>query len=124
MIAARLAASRRALRRTFAERSTAYAAWVLGGSPLFTEAIARVGYDAVVLDYQHGVGDLLPMITAVAAAPAKPRAVVRIPQLLDGEIYKALDAGADTLICPMINSAAECAAFVSACLYPPAGHRS
>ena len=49
MIAAHFAASRRALRRTFADRSTAYAAWVLGGSPLFTEAIAHVSAECFAL---------------------------------------------------------------------------
>jgi 4-hydroxy-2-oxoheptanedioate aldolase len=37
---------------------------------------------------------------------------------------RALDAGAYGVICPMINDAAECAAFVQACRYPPAGFRS
>jgi 4-hydroxy-2-oxoheptanedioate aldolase len=37
---------------------------------------------------------------------------------------RALDAGAYGVICPMINDAAECAAFVQACRYPPEGFRS
>ena len=39
-------------------------------------------------------------------------------------IMRMLDAGALGLICPLINTAAECAAFVGACRYPPAGYRS
>ena len=35
-----------------------------------------------------------------------------------------LDAGAYGIICPMISSAAEAAALVSACRYPPVGTRS
>ena len=38
---------------------------------------SEAGYEAIVLDYQHGIGELLPMITAVKAAPQKPLAVVR-----------------------------------------------
>jgi 4-hydroxy-2-oxoheptanedioate aldolase len=37
---------------------------------------------------------------------------------------KLLDAGAYGIICPMISTAAEAAAFASACRYPPAGIRS
>lgn len=113
---------------------TSFAAWICGGSPLFTEFISAVGFDAVVIDLQHGVGDLGPMLAAISAAgspanpgavtPKKPQAIVRVSQNLDGEIYKALDAGAGALICPMINSAADCESFVRASKYPPDGHRS
>ena len=37
---------------------------------------------------------------------------------------KLLDAGAYGIICPMINSRAECEAFVGACRYAPTGYRS
>jgi len=37
---------------------------------------------------------------------------------------KALDAGAYGVICPMVNSRAECEKFVGACRYAPAGYRS
>jgi 4-hydroxy-2-oxoheptanedioate aldolase len=37
---------------------------------------------------------------------------------------KLLDAGAYGIVCPMINSRAECEAFVGACRYAPAGYRS
>ena len=37
---------------------------------------------------------------------------------------KMLDAGCYGIICPMVNTAEECEAFVSACRYPPKGNRS
>jgi 4-hydroxy-2-oxoheptanedioate aldolase len=37
---------------------------------------------------------------------------------------KLLDAGAYGIICPMINTRAECEAFVGACRYAPKGYRS
>jgi 4-hydroxy-2-oxoheptanedioate aldolase len=37
---------------------------------------------------------------------------------------RALDAGAYGVICPMVNSSADCEAFVGACRYAPAGYRS
>mmetsp|Transcript_49594 Transcript_49594/g.160220 ORF Transcript_49594/g.160220 Transcript_49594/m.160220 type:complete len:283 (+) Transcript_49594:2-850(+) len=104
------------------------AAWIVGGSPLYTEVIARQGFDAVVVDQQHGTGEVVPLLQAIDAARDAagnaPLAVVRIEELSDGAIAKALDAGAAALICPMINSVEECEAFVRATKFPPAGHRS
>ena len=100
----------------------------LGCSPLYTEVIARQGFDAVVVDQQHGTGEVVPLLQAIDAARDAagnaPLAVVRIEELSDGAIAKALDAGAAALICPMINSVEECETFVRATKFPPAGHRS
>ena len=31
--------------------STSYAAWICGGSPILTEFISSIGFDAVVIEY-------------------------------------------------------------------------
>jgi 4-hydroxy-2-oxoheptanedioate aldolase len=41
-----------------------------------------------------------------------------------GDVMRALDAGADGVICPNIASVEECQRFVGACRYPPDGYRS
>src|SRR5262249_2259423 len=51
-------------------------------------------------------------------------AFVRVPWNNPGDIMKALDAGAQGVIVPMINSAEEARAAVGACRYPPDGYRS
>jgi 4-hydroxy-2-oxoheptanedioate aldolase len=65
---------------------------------------------------------MLAMLQAISTTPATP--LVRVSWNQPGEIMRALDAGAYGVICPMINDAAECAAFVQACRYPPHGFRS
>jgi 4-hydroxy-2-oxoheptanedioate aldolase len=50
--------------------------------------------------------------------------LVRVPWNDPGTIYRALDAGAEGIICPMVNTAAEAAALVAATKYPPMGERS
>ncbi|HXC78049.1 MAG TPA: aldolase/citrate lyase family protein, partial [Candidatus Acidoferrum sp.] len=50
--------------------------------------------------------------------------IVRVPGNEPFLIQKLLDAGADGIMCPMINNAAEAVAFVGACRYPPLGYRS
>ena len=87
--------------------------------------MARAGWDSVTLDLQHGLIDYtqaVPMLQAIGAAGALP--MVRVPWNEPGIIMKILDAGALGIICPMVNTRAECERFVGACYYTPCGYRS
>ncbi|MDB5496722.1 MAG: putative aldolase [Phenylobacterium sp.] len=89
------------------------------------ELMASMGWDAVTVDTQHGLvgySEMLAMLQALSTTAAVP--LVRVSWNQPGEIMRALDAGAYGVICPMINDAADCAAFVQACRYPPEGFRS
>ncbi|MCP2315979.1 4-hydroxy-2-oxoheptanedioate aldolase [Nocardia amikacinitolerans] len=113
----------------FAERlragSPAVGYWVVCDNPVATERIAMTGYDYVCIDAQHGLIEyrgLLAGITAIDAAGVA--ALVRV-QLNDPFwIAQALDAGARGVIVPMVDTAAEAEAAVSACRFPPIGLRS
>lgn len=99
--------------------------WLSIGNPFTAEIMAAQGYDSVTIDAQHGALDysaVLPMLQAMRASGVTP--MVRVPWREPGAIMKALDAGAQGIICPMINSAAEAAEFVSFMRYPPQGQRS
>ena len=50
--------------------------------------------------------------------------LVRVQWNDPGEVMRALDAGAYGVICPTINTRAECERFVGACRYAPLGYRS
>ena len=109
------------------------AAWIFADSPLLTEAIATIpSLDAMIIDNQHGVGDVLPLLQAVAAGRARredaaaglPVAIVRVSRNCEAEIAKALDCGAEGIICPMVNSAHEAEQLVQAARFPPIGGRS
>jgi 4-hydroxy-2-oxoheptanedioate aldolase len=79
----------------------------------------------VVVDLQHGpfyLDAAVPMLQALSATPSMPMARCSGNNFF--EINKLLDAGAYAIICPMIDSAADAASFVSACRYPPTGTRS
>ena len=91
---------------------SAYAAELVGSS----------GFDAVVIDCQHGMAghaQMLAILHALTHTPAVP--LVRVSQNNQAEINRALDAGAYGIICPLINSAAEALAFGRACRYPSPG---
>ncbi len=87
--------------------------------------IARLPFDAVALDLQHGMvdqGNAVEMISAIVAA-GKP-AIVRTLWNDPGLVGYALDMGASAVIAPMINSRAEAEKLVSYAKYPPMGSRS
>lgn len=100
-------------------------AWVSGDSTYLAEVLSHTGYDAVTIDLQHGmfdVGDAIGLLQAASTGPAV--GIARCPSLDPPLIGKLLDGGAWGIICPAIESAEACRAFVAACRYPPAGQRS
>lgn len=100
--------------------------WVVLDSAVSTERVARIGYDFVALDAQHGLfgyeGMLRNLQAIDAAATAAP--VVRVGANDQFQIGRALDAGAVLVIVPLVESAAEAAAAVSYTQHPPFGTRS
>lgn len=99
--------------------------WLSIGNPFTAEIMAAQGYDAITVDVQHGAlgySEVLPMFQAMRASGVVLGA--RVPWLEPGIIMKMLDAGALQIICPMINTAAQAAEFVSYLRYPPMGKRS
>nr|WP_298249454.1 aldolase/citrate lyase family protein [uncultured Halomonas sp.] len=90
-----------------------------------TEMMAHQGWDSLTIDMQHGLidyTDCVTMLTAISTTSTVP--LVRVPSLEPGLIMKVLDAGAYGVIAPMINTADDAQALVSACRYPPLGMRS
>jgi 4-hydroxy-2-oxoheptanedioate aldolase len=99
--------------------------WLSLANAYSAEAIARMGFDWVCVDMQHGLidyQDLTYMLPAISTADVTP--LVRVPWNEPYEIMKALDAGAYGVIVPMINSREEAERAVMACRYPPDGNRS
>ncbi|CAB3806986.1 HpcH/HpaI aldolase family protein [Paraburkholderia fynbosensis] len=99
--------------------------WLAIPSGFSAEVMAQCGWQSVTVDLQHGVQDyhsLVSCFQSMGAHPVTP--LVRVPWNEPGIIGKVLDAGAWGVICPMINTPEDAAAFASACLYPPHGKRS
>ncbi|MFR9801453.1 HpcH/HpaI aldolase family protein [Pseudonocardia sp. RS010] len=101
----------------------AVAGWCQLPSPAAAEIVGSSGVDLLCLDAQHGLlGDdsVLACLQALRGVPT----LVRVPHNAPDPIARALDRGADGVIVPLVDSAAEAAAAVAACAYPPAGVRS
>ncbi len=113
------------LRELWDEGRVSYGAWCTIPSSWTAEIAARSGYDWVCIDTQHGLigyDAMLPMLQACANGPAPT--FVRVPWNSPPDIMKTLDAGAEGVIVPMVNSAEEARQAVGACRYAPAGFRS
>ena len=98
--------------------------WLELFSPLAAEIVAQAGYDCVLIDLEHGPGGFLDAISLMHAVQGRPCAsLLRVAANDEVEIKRAVDTGIAGLMVPAVNSAAEAAAAVAACRYPPAGRR-
>jgi 4-hydroxy-2-oxoheptanedioate aldolase len=113
------------LRRAAVEGRTTFCAWLVINSPSLIDLIAAAGWDAILIDQQHGLGGHDAMVSCLTAAKAAGiPALVRVSHNEAGLIGRALDAGAQGVVCPMINSVEDAEQFVRAVKYPPRGIRS
>ncbi|MCF1503273.1 aldolase/citrate lyase family protein [Afifella sp. H1R] len=100
-------------------------AWSGLPDPLVAETLARLGFDAVTLDMQHGFHSTESVLRGIAgAALAGKPAIVRIPVGRFDMASRALDMGAAAVIAPMINDVDDARAFAAATKFPPLGERS
>jgi 4-hydroxy-2-oxoheptanedioate aldolase len=113
------------LARRLRAGETVLSGWCGLPSAIVAEMVGREGFPAVTLDGQHGLWDTATLLAAVAAlrqGGASP--IVRIPVGAFDSASRALDFGAEGIIAPMINTAADARAYVSFAKFPPLGERS
>jgi 4-hydroxy-2-oxoheptanedioate aldolase len=92
-------------------------------SPEVVEVLAGAGFDWLFIDAEHSPLSPQGVQRMVMAAGDVP-CVVRVPANNEAWIKHVLDAGAAGIIVPLVNNAADAAAAVAACRYPPKGIRS
>jgi len=116
------------LKTAWAEGRVTSNGWLMIPHVVAVEVMATQGWDSITLDMQHGFVDPSDLVNLLAALGSRgavgPVPLVRVPWNDPGTIYRALDAGAQGIICPMVNTAAEAEALVAATKYPPLGERS
>ncbi len=99
-------------------------AFVTFGAPISAELMARIGFDWLIVDLEHGHGteaDLLPQLHAIQLTSTA--ALVRVTSSERLRIGRTLDMGADGLMVPRVETAAEVREAMSWLRYPPAGFR-
>ena len=114
---------------TLAERLTGdqplITAWSAIPEPQVADILARCPYDAVTLDMQHGQQTYESVVPGIAAVRAAGKhAISRIPLNDYATASRLLDAGAEAVIAPMINTVEDARQFAAAMKFPPVGERS
>jgi len=92
-----------------------YFIWATMPGSVLAGQLARLPYEGVCIDMQHGLssfGDVVAMVPEIIAA-GKP-AMIRVLWNEPGLIGQALDVGAAAIIVPMINTPKEAAALAKA----------
>ena len=91
--------------------------------PQIPEILALAGFDWLFIDGEHGSLSASDIQMLIQAASPYGAALVRVAD--EGPAIKsALDSGADGIIAPLVQTAAQAEAIVQAARYPPEGQRS
>lgn len=118
------------LRAKIAEKRPGIACWMHFNDAFVSEMLAQAGFDVAVVDMQHGNIDsrqALEMLRGMRSVNRDVSPFVRVPSLDPAVIGRMLDFGFEGLICPMVNTAEQCKAFIAASMYKhhyEAGERS
>jgi 2-keto-3-deoxy-L-rhamnonate aldolase RhmA len=99
-------------------------AWLQIASPITAEIMSQSGFDWLVIDMEHGPGDVLTLVMQLQAMKGTDCVpLVRAPWNDFVVVKRILDAGAYGILFPFINTKSEAEAAVRACKYPPEGIR-
>jgi len=100
--------------------------WIQIPDPVSAEIMARVGFDFLAIDTEHGIMDLETVSNLIRAIESISKTVIPMVRLAgnDYSITKRyLDAGAKGIIVPFVNSDSEALEIVRSAKYYPDGER-
>jgi 2-keto-3-deoxy-L-rhamnonate aldolase RhmA len=113
-----------ALKSRIDRGEVAYGVVTAWPDPDLIEAAGVCGFDFAFIDAEHGALDIRTCAELIrAAACGGMTSIVRVPYGDFRGVYAYLDAGAQGLIFPHVRNAADAAAAVAPCLFPPDGRR-
>jgi 4-hydroxy-2-oxoheptanedioate aldolase len=114
------------IRALWKDGKPAAAGWLSSGNAYIAEAMANSGYDAIIIDMQHGMGvtpdKAIACLQAISTTDTVP--IVRVAWNDPKEVQFVLDAGAYGVIIPLVNTYDEAVQAAGASRYPPLGYRS
>lgn len=98
--------------------------WITLNHFSIVEIMADAGFDWLCVDMEHSVIDYYDAEKLIAAIQAKGlTAYVRVGENNTRIMKRVLDAGADGIIVPMVNSKEDAIKAIKAVKYPPEGKR-
>lgn len=112
-------------------KHTLEAGGVILGMPVMefaTTGISRIAQaahaDFLLFDMEHSGFGIDTIRTALAfASGTSVTAFVRVSELRDEYVGQVLDAGAQGVVCPMVETVEDCDRLAAAATYPPGGRR-
>ena len=111
-------------KKSLIEGKTVFGCWLALADTLSAELMGTAGFDWLVIDGEHAPNDLRSILAQLQVLEASDsHAIVRVPL---GETYvikQVLDAGAQTVLVPMVDSAELARQLVRDVTYPPHGDR-
>ena len=98
--------------------------WASFADAYATEIMGTAGFDWLVIDGEHAPNDLQTISAQVQVLQhSHSEAMVRIPIGNDWLIKQVLDAGCQTVLVPLVDTAEQAASLARAMRYPPDGVR-
>ncbi len=113
-----------AFKAALKEGRVQFGCWLGLASPYVAEIAGTAGFDWLLIDGEHAPNDLrstLAQLQVVEASGSHP--AIRLPVGETWMIKQYLDAGAQTILIPMVESGEQAAELVRAVRYPPRGVR-
>lgn len=98
--------------------------WAAFADAYAAEIMSTTGFDWLVIDGEHAPNDMQTLSQQIAALKhAETEAVVRLPVGNEWLIKQVLDAGCQTVLVPLVETAEQAASLARAMRYPPDGIR-
>ena len=113
-----------AFKQGLREDRVQYGLWLGLSSPVAAELCACAGFDWLLIDAEHAPNDLrstLRQLQVIEGTGAQ--AIARLAEGDPARIKRYLDAGVQTLLIPMVDTAEQAEAIVASVRYPPRGIR-
>ncbi|MEP2718812.1 HpcH/HpaI aldolase/citrate lyase family protein [Pseudophaeobacter sp.] len=117
-------APKNTFKQALAEGKRQIGCWMNFADGPAAEIMGTAGFDWLVIDGEHGPNDIRSIrdqLIALKASDSHP--VVRLALGETWMVKQVLDAGAQTVLIPMIETADQAREMVRACQYPPHGTR-
>ncbi|MEJ8571004.1 HpcH/HpaI aldolase/citrate lyase family protein [Microbaculum marinum] len=116
--------TRNAFKHAIAAGTRQIGLWSSLASNIAAEVIADSGFDWILFDTEHAPNEIPGLISQMQAAAIGTATPVVRPAWNDAVLIKRiLDAGAQSILVPFVQTADEARQAVSAAKYPPAGIR-
>lgn len=111
-------------KRGLREDRVQYGLWLGLSSPVAAELCACAGFDWLLIDAEHAPNDLRSTLSQLQAIEGTgAHAIARLTEGDPARIKRYLDAGVQTLLIPMVDTAEQAEEIVASVRYPPRGIR-